>query len=99
MVHRMEATDGATPTAEEFRSRLNGLLREAELAGEPYLDVGAGDLHRLVGAYPGPKHRMPTCCQVMRTMMQSGDLVLKAPPSGAGAALTIRYRFPRKAGG
>jgi 5-methylcytosine-specific restriction protein A len=50
-----------------------------------------------VGGYPGENHRMPVCCEVMRSTMAPGDQVVETPPSGKGAALTIRYRLPRGA--
>jgi len=56
------------------------------------IDVNAGRLHRSVGRYPDPhKHRMPVCCEVMRSRMKSGDQVLYAPPKGNGSTFTVRY--------
>jgi len=50
------------------------------------------------GSYPGPNHRMPVCCKVMKDAMAPdyGDKVLQEPPSGQGASLTIRYVLPRR---
>lgn len=84
------------PGKETFRSELRTLLREAELRGATHIDVNAGDLHRRLGGYPGPSHRMPVCCDAMYEQQRAGDIVLPgAPPKGKEAALTIRYALPR----
>jgi hypothetical protein len=82
------------PTADQFRSELRSRLRAAEQAGESYIDVNAGDLHRKVGGYPTPMPRMPNCCSVMRQEQRSGDTVVSVKPSD-GASFTIRYQLPR----
>jgi|YelNatPaOPRAMG01_1025707.scaffolds.fasta_scaffold49725_2 hypothetical protein len=81
---------------EIFQMALEREFVLAQQKGESYVDVRAGDLHRKVGGYPGPSHRMPICCDVMLKNMQLGDKVLYQPPSGKGASLTIRYFSPRK---
>lgn len=85
------------PTADEFRHVLFSVFYEAVKQNQPTVDVNAGDLHRRIGDYPGPNHRMPVCCEVMRAQLapDAGDLVLSEPPSGQGASLTIRYVLPR----
>lgn len=80
----------------DFRRVLDTKLRTASASGADHLDVRAGELHRNLGGYPGPDHRMPTCCAAMRSAMRSGDVVLAEPPKGTGASLTIRYRLPRR---
>jgi hypothetical protein len=86
-----------TPTvglpAARFRDVLSLMLREAAARGQPWIDVTSGKLHSRVGGYPGPRHRMPTCCSVMRAAMRVGDRVLSAPPKGVGASLVVRYRL------
>ena len=54
---------------EDFERALATTLEEGATAGHRFLDVRAGDLHRRVGGYPGPSHRMPVCCSVMLTAM------------------------------
>lgn len=83
------------PTAAEFRSELQAQLRAAELAGSPALDINAGALHRKVGDYPGPAHRMPNCCSVMRQELRAGDSIVSERASD-GASFTARYRLPRQ---
>jgi len=70
-------------------------IQEATEQGAAFVDVNSGELHRLVGDYPGPDHRMPICCRVMREEMQAGDTILGEPQKGSGAKLTIRYFLPR----
>lgn len=83
-----------TPKAKAFRETLAKLLASANEMGFLAVDVNAGNLHRQVGGYPGPDHRMPQCCKVMRQAMSLTDEVVDEPPSGQGARLTIRYRLP-----
>lgn len=81
------------PNAETFQSALKALLEEARNKGAAYLDVSAGALHRAAGGYPGPHHRMATCCSAMRGALKRGDMVLQEPRSGTGAGLTLRYHL------
>ena len=83
------------PTADDFQTSLRELLRSSASAGLPSLHVRAGDLHRSVGGYPGPNHRMPVCCRVMRAEMLDGDHIVQEPPKGDGANLVIQFRLPR----
>ena len=84
------------PTANDFQKELDTIFTFAEEKLLTAIVMKSGDLHRLVGDYPGTDHRMPICCNVMRKNMRNGDEVLSEPPSGAGATLTIKYQFPRK---
>jgi 5-methylcytosine-specific restriction protein A len=79
----------------DFVKALNAAFLEAERAGQSSIRVKSGDLHRQVGGYPGPSHRMPVCCKVMRSAMFPGDRILEAPPKGAGASLVVEYVLPR----
>ena len=78
-----------------FRSALLNLFVVSKEEGKKSVVVIAGDLHRTVGGYPGPDHRMPICCRIMREAMGTGDEVISEPPSGQGASLTVRYILPR----
>lgn len=84
------------PTADDFQKELDFIFAFAKAKLLTAIVIKSGDLHRLVGDYPGTDHRMPICCNVMRKNMKNGDEVLSEPPSGAGATLTIKYQFPRK---
>jgi hypothetical protein len=85
------------PTAEQFREELSSIFQEAVEEKRSTVEVSAGELHRRVGDYPGPNHRMPLCCSVMREAFnpRAGDVIVEEPPSGKGAKLTIRYVLPR----
>ena len=84
-------------TAEDFRDELYRIMDEAVRERRKYVDVNAGEVHRGLGGYPGPEHRVPVCCKVMKEAVAQdyGDKVLQEPPSGQGASLTIRYKLPR----
>jgi hypothetical protein len=84
------------PKAEDFRRILTKYFQESEDAKQDSIILESGQVHRRVGGYPGGSHRMPVCCGVMRKLMQDGDKLLYAPPSGNGASLKIRYNIPRK---
>ena len=83
------------PATEDFQSELDKVFAAAQEEGKPFVEVKSGDLHRSVGGYPGPNHRIPLCCTVMKRNMKPGDEILRQPPSGLGATLTIRFELPR----
>jgi len=83
-------------TANSFRQELADLFSRAQDAGRTSIDVNSGELHRSLGGYPGPRHRIPVCCDVMYQEMQDKDRILNAPTKGKGASLTIRYMLPRR---
>ena len=85
------------PTADDFRAALRGRFARATEVGKTYLDVRSGNLHEVVGGYPGSNHRMRNCCRVMRSDMTEGDVEIDAPPKGDGATVVIRYNLPRDA--
>jgi hypothetical protein len=80
-----------TPGIDDFRAALQKRLTKAEGHGESHCDVKAGNLHREVGGYPDPDHRMPTCCEAMT----GKDRILEAPGNGVGPLLLVRYTLPR----
>ena len=83
------------PDARDFEAEIRRRWVSAGRTGASSADIAAGELHKSLGGYPGPNHRMPNCCQVMKRLMQPDDMILCAPPKGAGASLEIRYRIPR----
>lgn len=93
---RICVTEVPMPTAEEFREQLIEVFRVSEERRLASVVVNAGDLHRRVGGYPNrSNHRMPVCCEVMRSTMRRGDVIVDQPRKGKGAALTVRYLIPR----
>jgi 5-methylcytosine-specific restriction protein A len=85
------------PSAEDFKLRLDLIFTLAQQNGLLEVEVTSVDLHRRVGDYPGPNHRMPLCCQVMKQYLteEAGDEIVETPPSGQGDTLRIRYVLPR----
>jgi len=83
------------PKAADFRSELLRQLNEAESAGKAWIDINSGELHRKVGGYPGPHHRTPMCCNVMRQVQRQPSDVVVSAKKADGAKFTIRYQFPR----
>jgi 5-methylcytosine-specific restriction protein A len=79
----------------DFEAELNRKLFAATNEGKRNAAVNAGELHRQLGEYPGPNHRIPICCEVMHREMKVGDQLISTPPKGKGASLTIRYQLPR----
>jgi 5-methylcytosine-specific restriction protein A len=59
------------PVADDFRKALETLFAKSDGS---YIEIVSGDLHRLVGGYPGNNHRMPLCCHVMGNVMKPGDI-------------------------
>ena len=82
-------------TTDDFRAAIEKRLTGAERRGDRGLIVNAGELHRELGGYPGPDHRLPSCCGAMRSLMREGDTVVNGPPKGNGASFTVRYVLPR----
>jgi len=82
------------PNSDDFRRELEAQIDRAKKQGRPHCEVNAGELHRVVGDYPAMlKHRMPICCEVMRSRMGPSDIVVFEPEKKKGASLTIRYVF------
>jgi hypothetical protein len=84
------------PTADDFRKELLAQIARGNRRGAPHVEINSGELHRAVGGYPRPNHRMAVCCEVMERERKIGDEIISAPERGKGASLTIRYMLPRK---
>ena len=78
-----------------FRVALSRRFQVAAEAGRRSLEIMARDLHREIGGYPGTKHQMPLCCEIMEAEMRKGDVVVTRPRVGYGARFVIRYQIPR----
>ncbi|MGV3554226.1 MAG: Swt1 family HEPN domain-containing protein [Croceibacterium sp.] len=79
----------------DFERYIRESLTEAVREGHSHLELNAGQLHRQLGGYPGKSHQMTSCCAAMHRVKKAGDLIIRQPPSGKGASLTIRYQLPR----
>jgi 5-methylcytosine-specific restriction protein A len=80
---------------EDFQSKLGIIFDTVTSLGLSFIYLKSGDLHRSVGGYPGPDHRMPICCNVMYQAMRNEDEIIEKPPKGKGANLVIKYMVPR----
>jgi hypothetical protein len=80
------------PTRDDFKMELYRTMNESIRQWRVTADINAGELHRRVGDYPGPNHRMPVCCGVMSDAFAPdvGDAIVEELPSGQGASLAIR---------
>jgi hypothetical protein len=84
------------PSKKDFRAIIIIMLRTAQSYNKTYLDINAASLHRFVGGYPNQNHRMPSCNDAMRSLLNDNDQILKVPKKLYGASLTIRYHLPRR---
>lgn len=83
------------PSMDDFRGELRAQIARAQNARRPHVEINSGELHRTLGDYPGPDHRMPMCCKAMQEIKNSADVIVSEPEKGEGANLTIRYALPR----
>ena len=84
-----------SPSTNEFSKALDRILSGASEMGLVAVEVRSGNLHRVVGGYPGNDHRMPACCNAMRKGMNASDSIVEKPPKENGANLIVRYALPR----
>lgn len=82
------------PNKNAFLLELESQLKKAQEEGESSVIINAGNLHRSVGGYPGPSHRMPSCVSVMRSLIDeyNGEII-DSPESGMGARFTVEYKL------
>lgn len=64
--NKKEETKMTPLKTEDFQKVVDQVFNKAKEDGLKYVDILSGDLHRMVGGYPGPDHRMPTCINVMK---------------------------------
>ncbi len=84
-------------TKADFQSKMEFIFETVTSLGLSFIYLRSGDLHRSVGGYPGPDHRMPVCCDVMYHALCDEDEIIEKPPKGKGANLVIKYVLPRMA--
>ena len=84
------------PTNEDFKKAIEKAKMNAANKGEKQIEIQAKDIHKELGHYPGPNHRMSTCCDAMYASMNNskGDTVIDAPKKGKGANLKIQLKVP-----
>ena len=81
------------PKQNNFSQALENAKAKALENGASSLTITSGELHRMVGGYPGTGHRMPMCCEAMYSAMLPGDIIVSKPPSGKGASVKITYHL------
>jgi hypothetical protein len=65
------------PNSDQFRVELLAMLQRGQRQGRPHVEVNAGELHRVIGGYPGSgEHRMPMCCEAMLSEKRAGDEIV-----------------------
>lgn len=84
------------PNSDDFRREILKIFEKAKKEKKEFVEIIAGELHRKIGYYPGPNHRMYSLCNVMRDLLQPGDEILNQPKKGRGPRLKIRYRLNSK---
>lgn len=84
------------PSADDFRAEIAERFYRAEEEGAFYIDIKAGGLHRKMGGYPGPNHRVSSLCDIMIWEMRDDDTIVWGQHLKRlrGVSLTIRYRLP-----
>ena len=83
-------------SAKDFQTELDKIFTSVvQIPGISGIKIKSGDLHEIVGDYPGKDHRMPVCCDTMRKNMKEGDTIINDTPSGQSAMLIILYQIPR----
>ncbi|MFS0864555.1 hypothetical protein [Fredinandcohnia sp. 179-A 10B2 NHS] len=87
------------PRQEDFMNEIKMLKIDAREAGEQYIDICSGTLHKMMGDHKGKNARMYSCCRAMYKSMNSEDEIIQLPKpvagntetKGYGARLIIRY--------
>lgn len=74
-------------TADDIRQYIEKLFPKAKMAGQDYIDLVSGDIHKQLGL----KNRMPQVCGIMYKTMRPGDEILHTTPSGQSSTIKIRY--------
>ena len=80
------------PNVENFNKIIQVIFElNLELQNE-WVDIKAGNIHQLLGSYPGSSHRIKTCCEVMYKIAKTRKHeIIYSPKKSFGASLTIRY--------
>lgn len=80
-------------TTETFYNSIQLLKQIGRQNNLSQLVITSKEVHKLVGGYPGPNHRMPMCCDAMYKAMEDSDEILEKPPKDKGATLKIKYHL------
>lgn len=94
---KVTVSSRAAAAKNPFAAVLEQQMEKARNNGASSLTITSRELHQLVGGYPGPNHKMPTCCTAMYNAMGEDDVIVAKPPSGKGASLKITYNLSNEA--
>ena len=76
-------------TMEEIRRYIMGLKVSARETGKKYIVLRSGDIHKDLNL----SNAMPSVCNAMRQVMNTGDIVLHTTPSGNSSTIEIQYNL------
>jgi hypothetical protein len=79
-------------SADHFAHEVRAQFKKAAAQRATSAVIASGELHRLLGGYPGSTHGMPACCEVMRYEMKLGDILLV---ESDGVGMTVCHQLPR----
>lgn len=72
---------------EQIREYIKQRKEVAKKAGQKELVVNCNDLQKIFCI----SNRTPLVCKAMYDVMEKGDVVLSAPPSGFSTTVTVKY--------
>ena len=79
------------PSADDFRDALFEAMADALRAGQDYLELDAGELHRHLGWLSRSHHRMPSALLRSRNQSHGSTPLISGPlPQLIGAGLSTR---------
>jgi 5-methylcytosine-specific restriction protein A len=56
------------PDRSRIDAELSAQMQPARVQKRPHVELNAGELHRIVGGYPSPDHKIPLCSADMRRL-------------------------------
>ncbi len=80
------------PNKENFQDFIDFIFKQNIKLQNEWVDIKSGNIHQLLGSYPGRSNRMKSCCTVMYKLTEKmKHEIISAPPKGFGANLVIRF--------
>jgi hypothetical protein len=87
-------SDIAPATESDFQRVLDEIFDDAKRKRRYYIKVASVGLHRRVGGYPGKRHQMALCLDVMRKNIGPHDRIFRQTLEND--LLEIEYCIPRR---
>jgi hypothetical protein len=88
-----------SPNVFDFQQELFRQFREAFYEGIAAVTIDSADLHASVGGHPESIRELVLCCQVMRSAVAPGDVLISDTEHDDEKILRVTYLLPRKAWG